>query len=322
MADLPRPARRLNLALHEALVPLVVVAAGLGVAFPHAAHWLRPAVPAMLAGQVAGVALTVTARQFRPVLVRPVPIVAALGVQWILFPLFGYFLLRVSGADLAGQGAFIVAVSPAEITSALVGVVAGATATTATVLMTASVGVGCILTPLWLVLLGRHAGTVDRWSIVFELVVSVALPLVAGVMIRTRSAVVARHPRRCLDLAGFSLLLVVFVGAGAARPLLLSSRLAEAALLALALVVWGGLLGAAVGAAMGRTRPISLALGFPVGMREFGIATAVALSIAPGAAGFGGLYGIIMMLSAAGIAHVLSRKGPPRQGGHERPAST
>ncbi len=90
---------------------------------------------------------------------------------------------------------------------------------TATVLMTARLlGTGCILTPLWLALLGRHAGNVDRWSIVFELVVSVALPLVAGVMIRTSSAVVARHPRRCLDLAGVSLLLVVFVGVGSRPP--------------------------------------------------------------------------------------------------------
>ncbi len=142
----------------------------------------------------------------------------------------GYLLFRASGADLAGQGAFIVAVSPAEITSALVAVLAGATTATATVLMTVSVGTGCILTPLWLALLGRHAGNVDRGSIVFELVASVALPLVVGVMIRTRSAVVARHPRRCLDLAGVSLLLVVFVGAGAARPWLLSSRAGGATL--------------------------------------------------------------------------------------------
>lgn len=321
MADLPRPARRLTPALHEALIPLVALAAGLGVAFPHASHWLRPAVPVMLAGQVAGVALTVTVRQFRPVLARPVPIVAALAAQWLLFPLFGYLLLRANGADLAGQGAFIVAVSPAEITSALVAVLAGGTAATATVLMTASVGTGCVLTPLWLSLLGRHAGTVDRWSIVFELVVSVTLPLVVGVLIRSRSAMVALHPRRCLDLAGISLLLVVFVGAGAARPLLLSSRIGEAALFAVALVVWGGGLGAAVGSAIGRTRPVRLGLAFPVGMREFGIATAVALSIAPNAAGFGGLYGIIMMLSSAGVAHVLRRRGTDRVDGHEGPRS-
>lgn len=323
MADLPRPALRLTVALHEALVPLVALAAGLGVVFPDAAHWLRPAVPVMLAGQVLGVALTVTARQFCPVLLRPGPIVAALGVQWLLFPVFGYLLLRVSGADLAGQGAFIVAVSPAEITSALVAVVAGGTAMTATVLMTASVGTACILTPVWLALLGRHAGSVDRQSIIVELVASVALPLVLGVVIRTHSAAVARHPRRCLDLAGVSLLLVVFVGAGAARPLLLSSRLGEALLFAVALVVWGGLLGGAVGAAAGRRRPVGLALAFPVGMREFGIATAVALSVAPRSAGFGGLYGIVMMLGATAVAHLLSltrssdpaRRRRPSRGG-------
>jgi BASS family bile acid:Na+ symporter len=315
VADLPRPARRLIPALHEALVPLVLLAAVLGIGLPGAANWLRPAVPAMLAGQVAGVALTITGRQFRPVLARPVPIAVALSVQWLLFPLFGYLLLRASGADLAGQGAFIVAVAPAEITSALVAVLAGGTAATATVLMTASVATGCVLTPLWLTLLGRHSGSFNHWSIVFELVVSVALPLIVGVAIRTRSAAVARHPRRCLDAAGISLLLVVFVGAGAARPLLLSSQIAQALLLAVALVVFGGVLGTVVAWAMGRTRSIGLALAFPIGMREFGIATAVALSIAPGAAGFGGLYGIIMMISAAGVAFLAGPRKSARGAG-------
>ena len=110
-----------------------------------------------------------------------------------------------------------------------------------------------------------------------------------------------------------SLLLVVFVGAGAARPLLVSARVGEALALASGLVVWGALLGTGVFAPHRRDRSAGLALAFPLGMREFGIATAVALSVAPLAAGFGGLYGILMMFVAASSAALLDdiRQAPP-----------
>jgi len=307
VGDIPQAPRRITPALHEALVPLVAVAAVLGVLLPGTAHLLRPGVPYMLAGQVAGVALTVTGRQIVPVLRRPRGLVVALVAQWILMPAFGYALFRLTGGDLVGQGAFITAVAPAEITSALVAVVAGAEAATAAAVMSTSVALGCILTPLWLTLLGDQSHRVDRGSLIAELVFSVALPLVAGVALRTRFTTLARHPRRWLDLAGISLLLVVFVGAGAARPVLLSARLGEAVALATALIVWGAALGAGVAISTRHARKIQLALAFPVGMREFGIATAVALSIAPRAAGFGGLYGVLMMLAAAGAAAGLRR---------------
>lgn len=309
MADLRRLRRPVARALHEALVPLVAFAAVLGVALPSAAHALRPWVPVMLAGQVAGVALTIPADELAPVLRRPRVLLVALGVQWAAMPAFGYLLLRLSGGDLAGQGAFIAAVAPAEITSALVGVLAGAQAATAATLMTASVGLGCILTPIWLLALPSTGGHVDRWSLVSELVLSVAVPLLLGVALRSRSRAVARRPRRCLDLAGISLVLVVFVGAGAARPLLLSADIGEAAALALALIAWGISLGAAVGVLTPAVRSIKLAVAFPVGMREFGIATAVALAVAPGAAGFGGLYGVLLMIASATLATITRRRG-------------
>ena len=178
------------------MVPVIAVAAALGVAFPGASHWLRPGVPIMLAGQVVGVALTATWSELLPVLSRPHRLLVALLFQWLLMPAFGYALYRLTGGDLAGQGAFIVSVSPAEITSALVAVVAGAETATATTLMSTSVALGCVLTPLWLVLIGEQTAHVDRWSLVSELLLSVALPLVVGVTSRTRLPTIAKHPRR------------------------------------------------------------------------------------------------------------------------------
>ena len=145
-------------ALHEALVPLVAVAAGLGVVFPDAARALRPGVPVMLAGQVLGIAVTIPFSELSPVLRRPGALFGALCLQWTAMPLIGLGLYHLAGGDRIGQGVFITAVAPAEITSALVAVVAGGAAATAATLMTTSVAFGCVLTPLWLLLLHQaHA---------------------------------------------------------------------------------------------------------------------------------------------------------------------
>jgi predicted Na+-dependent transporter len=302
----PRPRRLLATPLHQMLAPLVVLAAGLGVALPDAARTLRPGVPAMLAGQVAGVALTITARQLSPVLRQFRRLLIALGVQWTVIPLVGVGLYHWAGGNPVGQGALITAAAPAEITSALVAVVAGADAATAAALMTASVALGCVLTPLWLLALG-HAG-VSPGELVPELVLSVALPLAAGVTVRSRYAGVGAYPSRFLDLSGISLLLVVFVGAGYARPLFTSARIGQAIAFAAVLVVSGAAVGTATGVRAARSTPIRLAVAYPIAMREFGIATAVALLVAPRAAGFGGLYGLMMMFIAAGTASVIRRR--------------
>jgi bile acid:Na+ symporter, BASS family len=272
------------------------------VVLPGAAEALRPAVPVMLAGQVAGVALTIPYPELSPILSRPRPLIAALVVQWTALPLLGLGLYELAGGDRVGQGAFITAASPAEITSALVVVVAGGAAATATTLMSVSVAVGCVLTPLWLLLLG-HAH-LNPGLLVSELVVSVALPLIVGVALRTRYPQLGNHHRRFLDLAGLSLLLVVFVGTGYARPLFESSQLAEALLFAVVLVAGGAAVGLLACRLISQSRPARLALAYPIAMREFGIATAVA----PRAGGFGGVYGVIMMLTAALTAMVVRRQ--------------
>lgn len=302
----PRSRRITAPALHEVLVPLVVLVGGLGIAFPGAARTLRPEVPVMLAGQVLGVAMTIPVRELWPVLRRPGVLVAALAVQWTTQPMIGLCLLHLASGNRIGQGAFITASAPAEITSALVAVVAGGAAATATTLMTMSVALGCVLTPLWLILL-QH-GHVDPAVLVPELALSVTLPLVVGVTLRNRVPILSSHPGRCLDLAGLSLLLVLFVGAGYARPLLETAQLGEAVLLALVLGAGGASVAWAFTARALGSVPWRVSLAFPIGMREFGIATAVALTVAPQSAGFSGLYGVIMMTLAAATATALRRR--------------
>lgn len=302
-------------------MPLVIVVGVLGIALPGAARALRPEVPLMLAGQVLGVAMTIPLSELAPVLRRPGVLVAALAVQWTTQPLLGLGLYHLAGGSPVGQGAFITASAPAEITSALVAVLAAGDAATSATLMTLSVALGCVLTPLWLLLL--HHGHVGPATLVPELVLSVALPLAAGVALRSRLPALGAHPRRCLDLAGVSLLLVLFVGAGYARRLVETVQLGQAVLLALVIVAGGAAAAWAFASAVPHPAsgpaPGRVGLAFPIGMREFGIATAVALIVAPPAAGFGGLYGVIMMTLAAATASVLRRRAGRQPPGRRPP---
>jgi BASS family bile acid:Na+ symporter len=293
--------------LHERLPVWVVVAAVVGVAFPGAAHAGRWGVPVMLGGQVLGVALTLKARRFLRALQRPGVLLGALAVQWVVLPLAGYGLLVFLHHDTVGVGALVTAASPAEITSALVALLAVGDGALAATVMAASVASSAVLTPLWVAALLGSGHHVDRGGLVVELALSVALPLVAGTTVRTRWPAVARLDARWLDLAGLSLVLVVFVGAGSARPMLSGHMVGPAVAAAAALVVVGALVGGAVGMVVPGGRRARVAVAFPVAMREFGIATAVLLVVAPASAGFAGVYGIVLMLGATAAAGALRR---------------
>jgi BASS family bile acid:Na+ symporter len=293
-------------------VPLVGLA---GFLVPSWAHALDGWVPVMLAGQVLGVALTLPARDFMPVVRRPIPVLVALLVQWTCLPLVGLLIVHLTGSDLAGRGAAIVTVVPAEITSPLIAILAGGTGALAIGAMAGSLTLGTVLTPLWVsVLLGAHSHVhVNQGALVSELALSVLVPLVVGVALRSRFPALGLGERsaRSLDLAAVSVVLVVFVGAGAARPILGSGLgiAVEAVLLCAAVVVAGLSLGRLVGVVSGRSSEADArALLFPVAMREFGIATAVALAVAPRAAGIGGLYGVVLMMSAAAYAKFVRRR--------------
>jgi BASS family bile acid:Na+ symporter len=263
-------------------------------------------VPYMLAGQVLGVALTLTARQFAAVAGAPAPLVVGLAVQWTTLPLLGIALFHLGGDPTLAGGALIVAVAPAEITSALVAVLAAGSGAIAASLMAASLAAGTLLTPLWLSVAIGTAVHVDRGGLIVELALAVALPLVAGVALRTSIPALARRGGRALDLSAVCVVLVVFVSVGSARGLVLSLTVLPCVAICLVLLVAGYALGAAAGWTMrGRGHAVARAVMFPVAMREFGIAATVALTVSPGTVGVAGVYGALLMTSSPALARWL-----------------
>ncbi len=314
----PTPGRRLvRLAgpLHDRLLVYVLVAAAVGLLVPGLAGRLVPGVPLMLAAQVFGVALTLTGGQLLSVARRPAPVLVALLVQWTLVPLAGLGLSRLTSDPDLRLGILIVAIAPAEITSALVAILAAGSGAVAVSCVGASLAIGTLLTPLWASALLGPTAHVDRGALIVELALAVALPLAAGTALRTTVPRLHTLRPRALDLSALGVILVVFVSVGSARALVLSPAVLPAILLCAGLLAVSYALG--LGAAWPwRRRPgLWRALLFPVGMREFGIAAAVAVSVRPSAVAVPGIYGAMLMITAPGLARQFRRSARPGTAG-------
>lgn len=301
--------------LHDRLPLYVLAAAVLGVVFDRAAERIDGLVPVFLAGQVTGVALTLPAAQLLRVVRSPRSVVAAMAVQWTVVPLLGIGISHSTSDATVGNGVVIAAVAPAEITSALMALLAGGGPAVALSSVAASLALGTVLTPVWLGVGLGSAAHVDRTGLISQLAVSVALPLVVCVALRTRFHGLARHGARSLDLAALAVVLVVFVSAGRIRPLLGSAALGVA--VGLCLLLLAAQLGAGWLCGVGlRLSPAERsAILFPIGMREFGVAAAVAFATAPASAAIAGVYGVVLMIVSPVVARLLRPPGHVLLGG-------
>jgi BASS family bile acid:Na+ symporter len=299
-------ARALHPVRHR-LLPWVVLAVGLGLAVPRASGTMVPVVPVLLAGQVMGVSLNLTPADFRAAARRVHLVGAALLLEWTVLPGLAVLgSMAIPSRELA-SGVVICAIAPAEITSGLMAAVAGGDAALATSIMAGSLALATVLVPLWL---GVALGGTARFAplpLVGELGLSVLAPLLAGVLLRARFPRLARHRHLFLDLSAACLVLVVLAGMGPARPALFSAKLLPIVLLAGAVLLVGGVLGWGLGWTLSLPRRTATAVGFPVAIREFGVAIAVAVAVLPRAAVVAGVYGILMVAGAGTVAAWLGR---------------
>lgn len=307
----PSPAARLAArALHPVrhrLLPWVVLALALGLGAPVTSRTLEPWVPLLLAGQVLGVALNLTAADFRHAARRLHLVGMALALQWTALPALAVVLSRQLPNRTLAAGVVICAISPAEITSGLMAAVAGGDAALATTIMAGSLALGTVLVPVWLGASIGGAAHFDPLSLARELGLSVLVPLAAGVGLRAVRPQLARWRHLFLDLSAACLVLVVLAGIGAARPALLSATLLPILLLAGAILAAGGGLGWGLGRVLALPRSAAVAVGYPVAIREFGVAIAVAVAVFPRAAAVAGVYGVLMVAGAGSAAAWLGR---------------
>jgi predicted Na+-dependent transporter len=297
------PLTRLADALDRLLLPLVVLAAAVGIAWPGPGRHLDAgsAILITLAVLVFCTGASLTFRDLAAVRTAGGRLLVVLAVSTVTLPAAAWLASRlVSGAALRG-GVLAAGVAPSEA-----GLAAG--------LLVASTVVTVLLAGPILGLLGAHSAT-SQLTLLATLALVVALPLLAGAALRTADPLGGRD-RAPLRAAGtVSLLVLLWEVASELHLTGSDARLLVALLLYLAC---GAGLGALLGTGAPRARRAAVLL--PTAMRDFAVAAGIAASaFGARAAAPLGIYGVLVLVfGTAAVALVRrrdrARSGPTRPG--------
>lgn len=255
---------------------------------------------------VAGLGLTLSLRDIGRAFLRARPLALGIGTQLVATPLAGFLIWRTAGPSSESVGLVIQAVAPIEITAPLMAALAGGGLSLSISVMAVSLFLAPVTMPLLLRLVLGRGVEIPVGPLFLSLALTVALPLAIGSAVFTGLGRPALLRRLGPGLSALMVVVLIFVVAGnASGGLELADRGGILLMAAGATVLLG--VGFGSGWAVGRAARLDTAaarsLIFTTGMREFGVAAAVALTFFDArAAVFPAVYGVIMMLTSAWIA--------------------
>jgi predicted Na+-dependent transporter len=294
-------------ALERFLLPLVVLAAAAGIAFPGPGRRLDAANAILVALAVlvfcTGASMTFT--DIAALRTASGRLLLVLAVSTVALPAFAWLASRlVIGPALRG-GVLAAGVAPTEVASVALTGLAGGEAALAAGLLVGSTVVTVLLAGPILGLAGAHS-TTSQLGLLATLALVVALPLLAGSATRTLDPLGGREqpPLRTIGLV--SLLVLLWEVASELHLSVSDARMVAALLLYLACAAGLGWL---LGTSATPTRRTAVFL--PTAMRDFAVAAGIAASAfgAPAAAPLG-IYGILVLVFGSVAVHVIRRRRP------------
>lgn len=258
--------------------PLLVLAAGVaGLSTPGAFTGWAPQVPYLLGVIMFCMGLTMTPQDFTGVLKRPWAVALGLVAHYVIMPGLGWLIAQ--GLGLSPQlaaGVILVGCAPSGTASNVVTYLARGDVALSVSVATVSTVLAPLVTPPLTLLLAGEFLPVDAESMVTDILKTVLLPVVGGLVVRL---VAGRYIGRVLGVLpwlsavtiGFIVAVVVAGSADAIRS--------AAGVVLLAVVLHNGL-GLALGYAAGKVArlgpPASRAMAFEVGMQNSGLAASLA----------------------------------------------
>lgn len=293
----------------------MVLAAAVGLLLPDAGSALASAVTPLLALLMLFVSLTFDLATLRGVLRRPGLQVLATALVYGPMSLVGFLLGSVAfGSAPLGLGFALVGVLPTDVSSPLLVLIARGNVALATVFNAVNTALAPVVVP---VLFLAYTGVdldVSVAPLVGELAVTVLVPTVVGVLVRTWQGRRLDAVEPVLSAGGsivYLLLVVAVVGPNAQAILDRPATMAVVAALALALNGIGYLLGWS-------TRPLlrdqadGAAMLFTVSKKEFSIAAFVVFASGlPEAVALPAVvYAVVQMLTSPLVARALARRAP------------
>ena len=295
--------RAMAIFITDKMIWLILAAGILGYSFSGLANSMSGLTPYLLALMVVGSGFNLVLPQLFQLENTLWVTVLALVLQLGLLPLLGYVLYQVSPEPRLAIGLIALGIAPCEITSALMTMLAKGNLALASRLMAFSIFLAAFLTPIWLEIFLNKSVTIDLGGMLVELGLIITLPFVISSILRTRFTTLAHYETEFSALSALSVILLIFVVGGSIASFTLDWGVAWLVLACLIFNLAGYGMGIALSWICHQKGPEATALIFTSGMREFGIATTVALGFLPaGAALAPAIYGIVMMLSATLVA--------------------
>ena len=283
----------------------VVVAAVIGLSVQHPLAWAdrHNGINVLLAILVLATAVTVDAGAFGALRSARWRLLAALGLGIAVLPALSWAVAQIVPAGSLRQGVMVIGLAPCEIASvATTRMARGQPALSAVALVGSTVLAVALAGPI--LSLEAAGATVHPAHIISNLALVVALPLAAGIALRTRWPAVARVEPVSNSVATAAVALLVALIAAQVHLGLDYFSVLGASLLFLAAT-------AALGWALGLRAPpsASVALLLTTSMRDFAIAAGLA-SAAFGAAAAAplGLYGIVVLVWGTAVAGALRKR--------------
>lgn len=253
---------------------------------------------------ILGLGLTLEFKEFAGVARAPWKVLIAIVAQYSVIPLLAYALSLMIADENLAIGTLIIGAAPSEITSALMVGLANGNVVLGTTIMIVSISVSPFVMPWVLSLMSADSTSIDSIDLFRQLLLIVVAPIVIGLTIRTRFKRLQSYKNGFTSLSSTMVILLIFIVASKSGKEILDVSLIGLGLIVLTL----NLLGYATGYLVARILKIPEVKSyiFTIGMKEFGIATAVAIqffgsSVAIPAA----MYGIIMLVTAPLMTRIL-----------------
>ncbi|WP_028537030.1 ketopantoate/pantoate/pantothenate transporter PanS [Paludibacterium yongneupense] len=297
------------------LFPLwAVFLSGIAYLCPAPFTSLAAGMPLLLALVMFGMGITLTLDDFRRVLGRPAPILAGVGLHYLVMPLAASAIARLLSMppDLAAGMVLVGSVASGTASNVIIYLAGGDVALSVTICAFSTL-VGIVATPLLTRLLVDASIVVNAGGMLLSIVEIVGLPVALGLLVNHFCHRQVRRLQRVLPLFSMSavVVLIAMVVAGSQR------HIASAGLLVIVGVIlhngtgllggyWGGRL-------LGFDESVCRTLAIEVGMQNSGLAATLGKTyFTPLAALPGAMFSIWHNLSGSLLASYWRRRGPMR----------
>lgn len=257
----------------------VIIFAFLAYFSPDTFKFLAPYISILLGIVMFGMGLTLRAKDFSEVFIRPLDVLIGVLGQFVIMPLTAYGLCVILGLpDEIAVGVILVGCCPGGTASNVMTFLGKGDVPLSVTITSCTTVLAPLVTPALIYFFANQWVEVEPWAMFMSIVQIVVLPIVAGVIVNTLFGKYVREAVAVLPLIS----VVAIVAIVCAVVAVSQKQISETGLLIFAVVVlhngFGLLLGFFLGKVFKMSLPKRKALSIEVGMQNSGLGVALAMA--------------------------------------------